>query len=515
MSLLSLVPPAYAETHFKFKLPWSLLYRARPEIIVDTPFQIEANQEAFAWIVVRDADRFPLTLESIRVDIRFPSGEVFSELRPLNILANKAFAFYPVSLGTFAPGDYEIIPYVKTVQKKEVKTWRRWSYPFLKGAPLRIQALSEKYFVPPGYAAGEMHCHTYYSSDQVEFGAAPGVLQSAAKALGLDFVLCTDHAYDFAFSEDDYAKPCDPKKRFEKLKKEIEKLPPNPLMIAGEEISVGNIKGENIHMLSLAPLKYVAGDGDCGRHRFKNHPTWGVKEAAEQTEAPCFAAHAKAPINALERFVFRRGNWHNEDLLLDSKNPIRGIQFWNGSRNRGFELGRKWWVEQLENGHRVLPIGGNDAHGDLNDSTSISLPLISLRHNRDHIFGKVKTVIALGSKARVTLPALKKAFTEDNLYLTDGPALWWTRKKDFISFEVKSTPDFGEIKFLRVYTAAKELPSKEEIHKTYSNENVGDYSLTIKVPVKDFRYIRAECETTKGLFALTSAAFTKAISNLK
>ena len=510
MSLLSLAPPAYAETHFKFKLPWSLLYRKRPEIIVDAPSQINANQSPEFWIVVRDADRFPLTIESIQLKVCSSSGEAFSVLRPLNILANKAFGFYPVSLGKLTPGDYEITPYVKTVQKKRVKTWYRWNYPFLKGAPLRIQVLSEKYFVPVNYAAGEMHCHTYYSSDQVEFGAAPEVLQSAAKAIGLDFVLCTDHAYDFAFSEEDYTKPCDPKKRFEKLKKEIEKLPSTPLLIAGEEISVGNVKGENVHMLSLAPVKYVAGDGDCGRHGFNNQPTWTIKEAVEQAEAPCFAAHPKTPISALERFVFRRGNWQSEDLLLNSKSPIRGIQFWNGSRDRGFELGRKWWIEQLEKGHRLLPIGGNDAHGDLNCFTGITLPLISLRHHRDHIFGKVKTVVALTGKKCLTLASLKKAFTGDNLYLTDGPALWWTREKDFISFEAKSMLDFGEIKSIKIYAASKELPSIEKICDAYSNENVGTYSLTTKVPIKEYHYIRAECETKKGLFALTSAAFTKA-----
>ena len=83
MSLLSLAPPAYAETHFKFKLPWSLLYRARPEIIVDAPFQIQANQETLLWIVVRDADRFPLTIESIQLKVCSSSGEAFSVLRPL------------------------------------------------------------------------------------------------------------------------------------------------------------------------------------------------------------------------------------------------------------------------------------------------------------------------------------------------------------------------------------------------------------------------------------------------
>ena len=48
----------YAETHFKFRLPWSLLYRPWPEIIFDMPFQAVPGIEPTMWIVVRDADRF-------------------------------------------------------------------------------------------------------------------------------------------------------------------------------------------------------------------------------------------------------------------------------------------------------------------------------------------------------------------------------------------------------------------------------------------------------------------------
>ena len=57
----------YAETHFKFRLPWSLLYRPWPEIIFDMPFQAVPGTEPTMWIVVRDADRFPVTLESAEI----------------------------------------------------------------------------------------------------------------------------------------------------------------------------------------------------------------------------------------------------------------------------------------------------------------------------------------------------------------------------------------------------------------------------------------------------------------
>ena len=60
----------YAETHFKFRLPWSLLYRPWPEIIFDMPFQAVPGTEPALWIVVRDADRFPTLIEKVEVEIK-------------------------------------------------------------------------------------------------------------------------------------------------------------------------------------------------------------------------------------------------------------------------------------------------------------------------------------------------------------------------------------------------------------------------------------------------------------
>lgn len=505
MSIFSLSRPAYAETHFKFKLPWSLLYRSQPEIIIDAPFQINANQIPELWIIVRDADQFPVQIKNIHLEIRNSEKKTISIKQDLNISAKEAFAFYSLKIEPLPPGNYEIFPYFETIQKRRSKKWMRWNYPFLKAKPLQIQVLKEAYFIPPDFVAGEMHCHTHYSSDHVEFGAAPHVLQSAAKLIGLDFVLCTDHAYDFAFSEKDYTKPIDPEIRFESLQKEIQNLPSSPLMIAGEEVSVGNIHGENVHMLSLSPRQYLEGKGDCGRYGLKNHPTKSIFETISLAKVPCFAAHPKVPMSFLERFVFRRGDWHDEDLQIQTKNPVRGIQFWNGSREQGFELGRLWWISQLEKGNKILPIGGNDAHGDLNDSTGITLPLLSLHHNRNHVFGKVKTVIALNDSKPLTPSSLIEVFNGDRLYITDGPALWWSREDHYLHFQMRSSSDFGNIRFLHIYTAKPN--SKESLNPIYSINSTDSIELSIQVPIDDFCYIRAEGETTKGFFALTSAAF--------
>lgn len=641
MSFLPGEPLRYAETHFKFKLPWSLLYKPWPEILLDAPFQFVPGTKPMLWIVVRDAHRFPTLIENIELSIELceshggadscTCGEskscegldaMCSQTRrtiELQIKATEQFAFYPVELGELPPGKYTIHGSITASRIVGMGTsakvkFTRWNYPRLKASPLKIQVLAEDLPKPEGYAAGEMHCHTHYSADHVEHGATPEVLQQAAAAVGLDFVSCTDHAYDFAYTTEDYTKEAEsPLPRFEALRREVEicnsrRIQGNcsknenccsgtshssnivveeyskkgqgesttdaaayptakllPLMIAGEEVSAGNRKSENVHMTVLGGECYLPGLGDCGRNWLNNRPTFKISKLLQMTEAHCFAAHPQQQMGFLEKFIFRRGYWESKDLQSGSKHPIRGIQFWNGLRDEGFLLGREWWIEELGKENFVLPIGGNDAHGDLNDTTAVSLPLLTLKHNRHHVFGKVRTVVKVENIAEscsgsweqkttaadcgrvltreataegcggswiqkqkttaagcenLTLDRLNAAFSKDNCYITDGPALWWERESaqgkqaeetrcKSITFHARSNAELGGgFRFIRIYGRRRlsngKLAPKEELH--LASLVAARSAEDICVPFDNFGYLRAECETATGKFALTSAA---------
>ena len=588
----------YAETHFKFKLPWSLLYKPWPEIIFDAPFQFVPGVEPTLWIVVRDADRFPTTLKTVEIQLKRTidntwgstlenatetavgtSGNVsgnasqpgFSIRKDLNLEVHEQMRFIPLTLGEIPAGTYEAQCKLVAERDGKTQTFERWNLPRLKPVPLRFQVLKENPPIAPGYAAGEMHCHTHYSADHVEYGATPEVLQQAAKAVGLDFVSCTDHAYDFAFTQEDFTKEAaSPVPRFQKLREEIAALPTidengnsMPFMIAGEEVSAGNSKGENVHMTVLGPEGYLPGLGDCGRYWLENRPTRSIKQILNMTEAHCFAAHPFQQMGLLEKFVFRRGYWKPEDLNFKGKHPIRGLQFWNGIRDEGFKLGREFWINELGKGNYLLPIGGNDAHGDLNGMTAVDLPLLSLKHTRAHTFGNVRTVVKLDdncirresrpaqlgmtepnswdlSEAKVqrretrdesgsttlchpernavksknlSLTDINAAFSADNCYITDGPALWWERSdkenSKEITFHARSNKEMGGgFRYIRIY-GRRELPNgklavEEEI-MLGSLIAAPDHA-DIPVATFGFAYVRAECETATGRFALTSAA---------
>lgn len=524
----------YAETHFKFKLPWSFLYKPWPEIIFDMPFQIVPGITPTIWIVVRDADKFPSTLENVQLKICGGNQERIEKIS-LNKKTDTAFDFVPIPVPELTSGHYKIYPEISVSRNGERKTFLRWNLPGLKPAPLCVQILSENPPKAPGFAAGEMHCHTYYSKDHVEYGASPKILQEAAKAVGLDFVSLTDHAYDFAFTDEDYTKEAaSPLPRFNSLKKELEALPKSPLMLAGEEVSAGNSKGENVHVVVMDADNYLPGLGDCGRYWLDNKPTRKVSQILDSTQSHCFAAHPFQQMGLLEKFIFRRGYWTHDDLNLEKKeenkkHSIRGIQFWNGIRDEGFMLGREFWINELGKGNFLLPIAGNDAHGDLNDTTAVSLPLVSLKRSTAHVFGKVQTVVKILEKEagdsceknpstnkikNLTPEILKDAFNKDCLYITNGPALWWERiqTKDSskaICFHAQNTDDYGRgFRYVRIYGRRNlgngKFALKEEICIESLIAAPGQNEIIVRTD--NFAYLRAECETADGHFALTSAA---------
>ena len=93
----------YAETHFKFRLPWSLLFRPWPEILVDAPFQFVPGAEPTLWIAVRDAHRFPTLLEEIEIQVKARNDaatDTANKKIDLQIKATEQFGFYPVKIGT-------------------------------------------------------------------------------------------------------------------------------------------------------------------------------------------------------------------------------------------------------------------------------------------------------------------------------------------------------------------------------------------------------------------------------
>ncbi|MDR0518326.1 MAG: hypothetical protein LBH25_14935 [Fibromonadaceae bacterium] len=458
----------------------SRLYRKEPVILIDAPFQVLPGFPCPIWLVVRNACRFPAYINEVYGEWQNAEGQTLKFNLPIQKKLDKPFHFEELNFATpNSTGLWNLSIFIKYEIKGKEKVCQRWNYPFLPPKPLIVNFLKEVPPKPNGWLAGETHCHSSYTSDSMEFGAAPAALQKAAKSVGLDFVCITDHSYDLINE-----------KKFKKLKTEIANLNSisTPLLIAGEEISCGNSKKQNVHLLSFGNESYVDGHGDGGRRWWNTKPDLSISEAIEKSNALCFAAHPKLQMLYAEKLILKRGHWSFEDLM---ENKIQGIEFWNGFRGKDFYEGRKLWIKCLLAGHRLLPIGGNDAHGDLNSYTAVKQPLWSLKHNQEHVFGLVRTVIPNNGKT---------PFSEvpKNLYITDGPALWI---EDGI-LHAKSTADFGKFLSITVFRGEHGKPNFEKKEKM---QIVDSFEFDFKIPLNNSLYVRAECETNCGKFAMTAA----------
>ena len=142
------------------------------------------------------------------------------------------------------------------------------------------------------------------------------------------------------------------------------------------------------------------------------------------------------------------------------------------------------------------------------------MPLISLGNSRDHVFGKVRTVIKFGIRnsefgTKVSSEAIHEAFAGDNCYITDGPALWWERGEKTVTFHARNTQDFGgAFRYIRIFGRKRSAGGKLAKNETVCIESLvlPPASTDITVNADNFAYLRAECETATGKFAMTSAA---------
>ncbi|MBL7149753.1 MAG: PHP domain-containing protein [Candidatus Cloacimonetes bacterium] len=504
---------SYAEIHYHYRFLYPRYFRKEPEIIADLPIRCirSISSKLPVLIIVKDSHLFPIELSSISVDIS-ANGSLFSQEFNINEkLTQKYYSrILEMDISTIISDEQLSINVTIRYQiNGNKKTVINDNYPGLKKTPFECYLTESKLPVPEGWYAGEPHYHSIYTSDQVEFGADIPATVKMAKAIGLSWLFITDHSYDLDDSENSYTINDPDIPKWEKMFNDVHHNDEKDFrVIPGEEVSIGNSKGRNVHLLAINHPAFIEGAGDSAEKWFRNKPQRYLQEIEElHSESNLFiAAHPNDDISFLQKLTLRRGNWSIDDY---QNSGIRFLQLINTSHFPDVLKAVNHWRSLLLQGNRFYILAGNDAHGNFNVMRQIKTPFWKLFTSHDQVFGKFFTTfkyknndpiqgIKNGELIVSNGPFLSFQLKAKRIYYTIGSTI--KDKSVSLEYETRTAHEFGEIRKLSLYIG--DTNSKKE-NKISNPQN----SLKIELPARG--YVRMSMSTSQGGFVLTNPVWVE------
>lgn len=506
----------YAEVHYRFPFfPFSLYWKREPELLFDAPSRVGPSQTLPVALIIKDAHRFPIHLEQVTIEV-WRLDEKSGEERltynfPVNALVTDSWWHYVFELNAepLRGGWLAIMPILKARIKGR---WRTIAVDNYRGrAPLPLKAyLSDQPFPRlPCYYSGELHCHTSYGDDFVEFGAPLPVIHRFAQAMEIDWVALTDHSYNL----DDL--PGDPSRqdlhltKWNALKEEVDRFRgERPIFILGEEVTVRNSQGRNIHLIILGEQTFFPGSGDSAELWFRTRSELSLTEILDQVsdQAITVAAHPLTPTPPLEWLLLKRGEWTATDL---SHPRLDLWQIANGEWDKGYLRGRDLWLKALAQGRNVHIAGGNDAHGNFNLFRQVKVPMLTLSRGYHHLFGKVLSYVC--TKEPPDKEGIIQGLRQGEVVVSDGPLISISPISGEPSGAIKLAPDssksyailiswsshplFGRTCAANLYLGLPPEEIKIDLREKVDPEVIMKGKGEIVATIPACRYVRLEWET--------------------
>ncbi|HNW59530.1 MAG TPA: CehA/McbA family metallohydrolase [bacterium] len=415
----------YVETHFRIARLPSRYFARRAEILFDLPHRLAPGRTLPLFLLIKDADRYPVELVQIQVAIKRGDEILGDETIDLNgELVRQALWWRTFQLQLpQVDGALRVEPVLVCHQAGRLRRIRVDDYATLSHAPLKVWRDADDLPGSCHWCFGDLHYHSHLTSDQVEFGAPPQAAAAAATAMGLEFFAVTDHSYDLDDLWEEYLR-ADPKlgkwRWLQEFVRSWNEDGGQPVILAGEELSAGNSRGRNVHFLLLDEPEFYPGWGDSAEKWLHIRPQWRIKAVLERLTGAslAFAAHAESRPPRLQRLFLGRDHWRDADY---AHARLNGVQMWNSLHDRSLKRGLAVWKRLLLSGRRPVLIGGNDAHGDFGRWRQIALPHLTLQEKEEHLFGQVRTGVARPS-GRLTVSALLSSLRAGRCLVTSGPA---------------------------------------------------------------------------------------------
>jgi len=509
-------PALYAETHYRFRYFFSYLYKREPEIIADVPHRLEPGQILPVLIIIKDADKFPVEITSLKVfvdkiqvristDVIVPEGSYFEEILEIDrSRIDSGLHMVDIQINYLCSG--------KTYScfNDNYRSTGKESFP--------VYFAAQKWPTPKGYISGEVHAHTSFTSDQIEFAASPKVTAKMAQAMGMHYFCATDHSYDLDDFEDDYSKN-DPQlgkwNRYLKVLSNLNSEMHGFCIIPGEEVSVRNHENRNIHLLVFNPKQFFPGSGDSGDSIKKNHSELSINDVINKLDddSIAVAAHPIDRIPVLQKRFLNRSEWQIPDILDNNLNIIQMI---NSNSDPHIHLAIEFWKIFLLKGKRVLGMAGNDAHGNFARYRQIKLPFLLMKESYDQLFGFWRTVL-FHPDDTISVSSIIKAFRNGQFYFSNGPGVCFSAElnglshgmgsqiesADSIHLKASSNKEFGRLKRVQIYqgiigTNHENLLFEKKVFKNEYNSKI----MLNKFDKDQNSYFRAAVisENERGIF---------------
>ena len=509
---------SYAEMHYAPAPRLSLLYRPWPEILADAPHRVEPGCAIPLLLLIKDADQFPLTLQRVRVSLCYPDGLIRTHIHDFHHIAIDQRCWQhmvQVQPDEDFSGVLRIAVEFDVSGAFGVRTFRQHSYKGGSRVPLEVLVAAEPMPRLSGWMAGDLHTHSIYTDDPVEFGAPLPAMQQAARAIGMDCCAVTDHSYDLTGRPREGRSLQD---RWEQFRAEVAGLNRNsgPLLVPGEEVSCGNSRGRNIHLLVLNHPDCLPGDGDGAKGFGQTRPDLSLTEVAAQIgeDTALLAAHPEVRPPISQQVILRRGKWETADY---GHPRLDGLEILNGALTRDFFDGIARYRSLLLDGRRLALAAGTDAHGNFNRFRQVGVPLVRLREGLHQRFGWARTLVRTGDDRSIA--GIIRALRAGETIITTGPVVDLSLSHSdghtagpggsiagaplTISLHALSTQEFGKIRRIRLLVGDLEQ-RREMVYKDLRNPEPYDLCLQLPAPLVRAGYVRAECETKTRHRCLTS-----------